>query len=134
MEVRSLGSNARSALDSDQTRPGPQYATLLNAGVATPASGSSGGRAAVLAFIPPDATAASGPGEEAGPRAEVPAPPGTPILLETGDIVLLGSQGLRARLPDALLKSSLLALARGDPRITAQDLAEFLVRLAEARP
>src|SRR4051794_19363085 len=62
------------------------------------------------------------------------ARPDPSITLETGDLLLLGSAGLHARLPERVLKTCVLALLRSDPLIAPQELAEIVVRLAESRP
>jgi hypothetical protein len=67
-------------------------------------------------------------------RPPVYTRPDTAIALEMGDLLVLSSQGLQARLPERMLKTCLLALLRGDPTIAPQDLAEIVVRLAESRP
>ncbi len=67
------------------------------------------------------------------PRPDVHVRPGDAIRLQPGDLVLLASAGLRARIPESVLKSSIPALLRSDPTITEQDLAEILVRMADGR-
>ncbi|HUS14728.1 MAG TPA: hypothetical protein VM536_06880 [Chloroflexia bacterium] len=57
-----------------------------------------------------------------------------PVTLNPGDLLLLASPGLVARVPDAVLRSCLQGLVTADPQIAEQSLAEVLVRLAEGRP
>ncbi|HMA34388.1 MAG TPA: hypothetical protein VKY74_07875, partial [Chloroflexia bacterium] len=57
-----------------------------------------------------------------------------PLLLEPGDLVLLGSQSLFAQIPERMLKSCLLALVSSAPGIAEQSLAEVLIRLAGGKP
>ncbi len=71
----------------------------------------------------------------AGPsRPDVALHLAAPIPLQAGDLVLLVSPGLRARVPEVVLRQSVLALVRSDAAIPEQELAEIVLGLAAERP